>query len=283
MTNSLFAPVPTAPFLHFQFHTTIIGGYAQDDIHVWPNLSLNLGLRYEVSTVPNEINGKLSAVPAPFGQSLATDTIGHTIFSNPTLHNFEPRVGFAWDPFGNGKTSIRGGFGMFGILPLAYELGQFATNAAPFTENTSVTTSTSTAVCGPASNSSCALVQGDFPTLAFNKLAQSATAGLSLRIPHVEPHPKRNYVMQWNLAVQRELAPDLTATIAYVGARGVHMEFRADDINTTQPTLTSAGFLFPGSTNGVSRMPESELVRRSARGTPHDRGLEDRLQHRAAS
>jgi len=251
--NSLLAPVPTAPFVHFQFHTTIIGGYAQDDIHVRPNLTLNLGLRYEISTVPNEINGKLSAVASPFGESLATAEIGHTIYSNPTLHNFEPRVGFAWDPFGNGKTSVRGGFGMFDVLPLAYELGQFATNAAPFTENTAVTTSTMTGpnVCGPSATA-CALVQGDFPTLAFDKLAQSATAGVSLRIPYVEPHPKRNYVMQWNLAIQRELAPNLTATIAYVGSRGVHMEFRADDINTAQPVLTSAGYLFPGSTNGVS-------------------------------
>ena len=250
--NSLLAPVPTAPFVHFQFHTTVIGGYAQDDIHVRPTLTLNLGLRYEVSTVPNEINGKLSAVPSPFGESLATAEIGHTIFSNPTLHNFEPRIGFVWDPFGNGKTSIRGGFGMFDVLPLAYELGQFATNAAPFTENTAVTTSTMTGpnVCGPSPNA-CALAQGDFPTLAFDKLAQSAAKGLSLRIPFVEPHPKRNYVMQWNLAIQRELTPSLAATIAYVGSRGVHQEFRADDINTTQPVLTSAGFLFPGSI-GVS-------------------------------
>ena len=51
---------------------------------------------------------------------------------NPTLRNFEPRVGFAWDPFHNGKISVRAGFGLFDILPLAYEYSNFANNSAPF-------------------------------------------------------------------------------------------------------------------------------------------------------
>jgi hypothetical protein len=240
LTNNpatLFAPVPGVPFSHFQFHTTIFAGYAQDDIRLRPTLTVNVGLRYEMSTVPAEINGKLSALSTLNSlQSLATATIGRTIFSNPTYHNFEPRIGFAWDPFGNGKTSVRGGFGMFDVLPLTYELGQFATNAAPFTENAAINQNS---LQNP-------LVQGDFPILAFNKLAVNAANGVSLRVPYVEPHPKRNYVMQWNLAVQRELLPNLTAMIAYVGSRGVHMEQRADDINTTQPTLTPAGYLFNG-------------------------------------
>jgi Carboxypeptidase regulatory-like domain/TonB-dependent Receptor Plug Domain len=239
LTNNpatLFAPVPGVPFSHFQFHTTIFAGYAQDDVRLKPNLTLNIGLRYEMSTVPAEINNKLSALSSPDGQSLATATIGRTIFSNPTYHNFEPRIGFAWDPFGDGKSSVRGGFGMFDVLPLTYELGQFATNAAPFTENAAIS----------QNSSQNALVQGDFPILAFNKLAANAANGLSFRVPYVEPHPKRNYVMQWNLAIQRELIPNLTVMLAYVGSRGVHMEQRADDINTTLPTLTSAGYLFPG-------------------------------------
>jgi hypothetical protein len=263
LTNNpplLFAPVP-GPFVHFQFHTTIIGGYAQDDIRLRPSLTLNVGLRYEMSTVPNEINGHLTSVPTPFNESLAMANIGHTAFSNPTYHNFEPRIGFAWDPFGNGKTSVRGGFGMFDVLPLNYQLGQFATNAAPFIENGSVSTSTSINVCGSSGTGSCALGQGDFPLLGFDKLAQSASLGLAVRLPYVEPHPKRNYVMQWNLAIQRELLPNLTAMIAYVGSRGVHMEFRADDINSTLPVLTSAGYLFPGETNGVANgTPISPLL-----------------------
>lgn len=239
LTNNpatLFAPVPGVPFSHFQFHTTIFAGYAQDDIRLKPTLTINVGLRYEMSTVPAELNNKLSALSSPDGQSIATATIGRTIFSNPTYHNFEPRIGFAWDPFGSGKTSVRGGFGMFDVLPLAYELGQFATNAAPFTENAAIN----------QNSPQNALVAGDFPILAFNKLAANAANGVSLRVPYVEPHPKRNYVMQWNLSVQREILPNLTVMLAYVGSRGVHMEQRADDINTTQPTLTSAGYLFPG-------------------------------------
>lgn len=235
----LFAPVPTAPFLQFGFRSTIFGGYAQDDIRLRPNLTLNVGLRYEMNTVPTEIRGRLSALRSPYNQSLATAAIGNGIFQNPTLHNFEPRLGFAWDPFHNGKTSVRGGFGMFDVLPLPYLLGQFATNAAPFTENASANS----------------LPSGSFPTQAFNILASNALAGVSLRLPYIQPNPARNYVMQWNLNVQRELAPNLSLMVGYVGSRGVHMIFRADDINTVLPLETSAPpYLWPapGTGNQIS-------------------------------
>lgn len=222
-------PLPSAPFVPFGFRSTIFGGYAQDDMRLRPNLTLNLGLRYEMSTVPNEIHGsgRLSALhsvtaPAP--------VIGNPLFHNPTYHNFEPRLGFAWDPFRNGKTAVRGGFAIFDVLPLPYLLGQFTPNAAPFTEGGSVNS----------------LAPGDFPTAAFNQLSALILSGNGLRIPFVEQNPKRNYVMQWNLNIQHELLPNLTAMVAYVGSRGIHQAFRADDINTTQATLTSAGEIFPG-------------------------------------
>jgi hypothetical protein len=233
LTNNpivLFAPLPSAPFIHFNFRSSIFGGYVQDDIRLRPTLTLNLGLRYEMSTVPAEIHGHLSALHSPLDQTFGDTIVSNTVFKNPTLHNFEPRVGFAWDPFGNGKTSLRGGFAVFDVLPLPYLLGQFATNTAPFTEN------------GTATN----LPAGSFPTGAFDILASNAASNLGLRIPYIQPNPKRNYVMQWNINIQRELAPSLTASIAYVGSRGVHMIFRADDINTTQPINgTTPPYLWP--------------------------------------
>ncbi len=243
LTNNpivLFAPLPSAPFQKFHFRSTIIGGYIQDDLRLRPTLTVNLGLRYEMSTVPSETNGKLSALRSPYGQTFQDTVVGSTVFSNPTRKNFEPRVGFAWDPFGNGKTSVRGGFGLFDVLPLPYLLGQFATNTAPFTEN------------GTANN----LPAGSFPTQAFQILATQAANNLGLRIPYIQPNPKRNYLMQWNLSLQRELAPNLTALLAYVGSRGVHMIFRADDINTTLPINgTRQPYLWPITGTGTVISP----------------------------
>jgi hypothetical protein len=224
----VLAPVPGIPFPRFGFRSTILAGYLQDDIRLRRNLTINVGMRYEMSTVPTERHGLLSILTSPFNQSLATAHMGNGIFENPTTRNFEPRVGFAWDPFGNGKSSVRGGFGLFDVLPLPYFLGQIVSAAAPFAES------------GFNSN----LAAGDFPTIAFTKAQVSP-----FRIPYVQQHPGRPYVMQWNLNVQRELIPNLTAMLAYVGSRGVHMPFRSDDINTWQPTLTSAGYLWPNPSN----------------------------------
>ena len=222
LTNNpidLSAPLPSAPFIHFNFRSSIFGGYFQDDVRLRPTLTVNLGLRYEMSTVPTEAHGHLSALHSPFGQTFQDTVVAGSVFSNPTYHNFEPRVGFAWDPFGNGKTSVRGGFGIFDVLPLPYLLGQFATNTAPFTEN------------GTAVN----LPPGSFPAQAFNILANAAQNNLGLRIAYIQPNPKRDYLMQWNVNVQHEIVPDLTAMLAYVGSRGVHQIFRADDVNTVMP------------------------------------------------
>jgi hypothetical protein len=215
---------------------TLFGAYLQDDWRWHPNLTVNLGLRYEMTTVPNEVQGKLVNMynltdPLPHCANVnlfpgeCDSTPLSTFFLNPTLRNFEPRLGFAWDPFHNGKTAVRGGFGVFDMLPLTYQFNLTQTAAAPFY------------LLGNVQGKK---LPGTFLTGAFPLLGPS-----SLRGTYVEHAPHRSYVMQWNMNIQRELSPNVTASVGYVGSHGVHLPIRVDDSNMVLPTLTPAGYLWP--------------------------------------
>jgi len=198
----------------------IFGAYVQDDWRWRPNLTLNIGLRYEMATVPTEVHGWLSNL---YNITDIQPHLGDPFYLNSTLRNFEPRIGFAWDPSGDGKTAVRGGFGMFDSLPLLFQLINLS-NAAPFFQLGSVSH----------------LPAQTFPGGSFALLAPTTFTYNS-----VEHSPHRNYIMQWNLTVQREIMTNLTALIGYVGSHGVHQTSREDDGNIVLPTLTSAGYLFP--------------------------------------
>jgi hypothetical protein len=200
---------------------TLFGLYVQDDWRLRPNLTLNLGLRYEMTTVPTEVQGKLSTL---LNITDAQPHLGDPYFLNPTLRNFEPRVGFSWDPFRDGKTAVRGGFGLFDVLPLPYEVLLTVYEATPFF------------VLGSAQH----LPQGSFPSGVFSLLGPK-----SVEATFIEHKPHRNYVMQQNLNIQREIAPNLVAMIGYVGSRGVHQPSRYDDVDFVIPRLTPAGYLWP--------------------------------------
>ena len=217
---------------------SIVGAYVQDDWRVRPNLTLNLGLRYEMSTVPKEAHDILTnlyyvtdAQPtcAKLFTGPAGDSCGATgpYFQNPTLRNFEPRVGFSWDPFKNGKTALRGGFGMFDVLPMLYTTITMVGRGAPFTEI--------------GATKSATILSGNFPS----GVSPAALGPHSLEYEHVEKNPPRNYVMQWNFNIQRELAPNLTMVVGFAGSHGVHQALRVDDANIVFPTLTPQGYLWP--------------------------------------
>jgi Carboxypeptidase regulatory-like domain/TonB-dependent Receptor Plug Domain len=219
------------------FRESVFGAYIQDDWRVRRNLTLNLGLRYEPTTVFSEVSGKTTNL---INLTDATPHTGDPFFQNPTLRNFAPRVGFAWDPFGNGKTAVRGGFGLFDVLPLPYQFVIGDNAAAPFFKAGAI--SNGAIVNGVPVNLAGTFYTGGTPLLGATS-AQGA---------YFQNNPKRDYVMQWNLNVQRELAPNLTATIGYVGSHGVHEPFRTEEFDNVTPQLTSAGYLVPLNTPTIN-------------------------------
>ena len=206
----------------FGARQSLVGGYFQDDWRLRPNLTVNLGLRYEMVTVPTEVHNFLSNLPI---YTASTPNLGSPYFNNPTLRNFEPRVGFAWDPFHDGKTAVRGAFGLFDALPLNYEFYVQEANSAPF----------------GATTSASPLPAGSFPAEA-GLLAVTSTSGAGASIQF---NPPRNYVLIWNLNIQHQITPSTALTVGYVGNHGVHMENKTDDVNMVDPTLTPDGYLWP--------------------------------------
>jgi hypothetical protein len=226
----------------------IFSGYIQDDWRIRPSLTLNLGLRYEASTIPTEIHGEsllvpsitapISCVPGPATGFTPYETctgLRQSFWThNPTLKNFEPRIGFAWDPFHNGKTAVRGGFGMFDSLPLPYELLLDNVSAPPFRSTFGQ--------LGPQNGGfQASPPQGTFPAgivaqTALHIINPAARGGWM----YVDSNIKRNYVYQFNLNIQRQLSPNTTLTIGYAGARAFHNPEKSEGTDTILPTKAPA-------------------------------------------
>ena len=198
---------------------TIFGTYIQDDLRATPNLTFNLGLRYEMATVPDEINGKLSnlrtlsngagpdEIPNPY--------LGNPYIKNPTFGNFEPRVGFAWSPFRDGKTSLRGAFGIYDNLPYIIELGTGLDGAYPFAQDVSSSVN-----------------PGEFPGGVYNR---ASTSTIARNYYVLQYDPPRNYDMMYNLNMQHAFGSHTTLLVGYVGSRGKHNWYQTDNGNIALP------------------------------------------------
>lgn len=216
-----------------------IGGYLQDDYRATQRLTLNLGVRYEVATVPWDKTGK------NYGYSnLATGDLNcpgsscvaqpGAVWQNPTLKNVSPRVGFAFDPFGTGKTAFSGGYGIYyDIANIGSKLGQQSLSVPPLSQIENIFSNYAPGMAGggfpfwpfliphqvdspPCSPTS---PQGSFgPTPA----ATSATC-LIPQLTGNEYRPSTTYMAQYNFSVQQQMPGRMALTLAYAGSRGIHL------------------------------------------------------------
>lgn len=226
------------------FRQDIWAIYAQDAWRMKPSLTVNYGLRYEMATKASDANSVpgytvngYTVATAGFQEieTLSGCTPGTTACgpvgtsnptkSNPTLWDFEPRVGLAWSLSNSGNTVFHAGGAIFDVLPLPYVFGLNTAATAPFQ------------IIGADHNAQLGTGQAD-QNVSFNEQ--------KIRNRYIQPDPKRADVFNWNAYVQQNLGAGFTLMAGYVGSRSLHLSAAADDINLVQPTFVAgAGIVFP--------------------------------------
>ncbi|HLL72628.1 MAG TPA: TonB-dependent receptor, partial [Pyrinomonadaceae bacterium] len=218
--------------------------YGGDTWRVRPNMTLNLGVRWEYISPPTERNGlallprdtSLNALRDP---NAVLDFAGKgtgRAFHNKDLNNFAPNASIAWDPFNDGKTSVRAGYAISYVLDNNVTTVQ---NAA-ISSNAGLSSAVSLTGLGGTISGGGAV---PIPVPAF-RVPRTIVDNLAItQIPTfytIDPDLKTPYVQQWNVGFQREIFRDTAFEIRYVGNRGVKLT-RA--IDTNQTIIRENGFL----------------------------------------
>jgi hypothetical protein len=228
-----------------------VGAYGMDDYRLTPNLTLNLGLRWDLYTPYVEQHNRLANFDFGSGQFVAPQMPGVSRTGNvrTNWNNFAPRVGFAWTPRG-GSLAIRGGYGIFYDLQATQGDSELPYNPTGLFYSQSYTY--------PASATGMRLSTG-FPAEVFPTL--SDPYGVASAVPFRNPTTS---IQEWNLNVEQQLGKNAAFQIAYVGTHGVHESYVYNLNQASQPLDSNFGLAPNYGRPYYSTVPNISAIRTNA-------------------
>lgn len=232
----------------YTLKTPDYGFFVQDDWRVTPHLTLNLGLRYDYQSFgnpqfPNTATAILTAGQTRYAQGDADAIIAQTTHFPRDKNNFGPRLGFAWDIFGDGKTSLRGGYGMYyGRIPNTFLTSPLVSTGAPGSQLT-ISGISPTTVLKDANNNTIAT------PLLPNTLASVPSRSLAIVV--MSPQLQNPLIHEGDIIIERQISANTAVSASYLFNFGRNIP-QFVDLNLPLPTTTRTYTVVGGTLDGQS-------------------------------